>query len=55
VNARSDSAAQRSCSWRTILHHNGHKHSEQSDPSYTTNAAISALGCGLESYHFEVF
>ncbi len=48
------SAAQRSCSWRTILHHNSHEHSEQSDPSCTTNAVISALGCGLESYHFEV-
>ncbi len=48
------SAAQRTCSWRTILHHNNHDHSEQSDPNCTTSAVISALGCGTDSYHFEI-
>ena len=48
------STAQRVCSWRTILHHNSHEHSEQSDPNCATSTLISALGCGTDNYSFEI-
>lgn len=42
------------CSWQTILHHNEHEHPEPPDPECTSSAYISPLGCGEETYWFEV-
>jgi glucose/arabinose dehydrogenase len=42
------------CAWRTILHHNTHDHSEPVDPACETTTVISPLGCGAETYFFEV-
>ncbi|MFM7052992.1 MAG: PQQ-dependent sugar dehydrogenase [Planctomycetota bacterium] len=43
-----------SCKWVTTLHHNTHTHSEPPDPLCETTTLISPLGCGLETYFFEV-
>lgn len=47
-------ASQRACAWTTILHHNTHEHSEPTDPACTTSTLISPLGCGTDSYSFEI-
>lgn len=46
--------AQRTCAWTTILHHNTHEHSEPPDASCTTSTVISPLGCGTDTYAFEI-
>jgi glucose/arabinose dehydrogenase len=47
-------AANRTCAWTTILHHNEHEHSEPTDPACTTTTLISPLGCGVDTYAFEI-
>lgn len=47
-------AANRTCAWTTILHHNEHEHSEPTDPSCATTTLISPLGCGVDTYAFEI-
>ena len=47
-------ASQRACAWTTILHHNSHEHSEPTDPACATSTLISPLGCGTDTYSFEI-
>ena len=42
------------CSWTTILHHNTHEHTEPPVTNCEASTTISPLGCGEESYHWEV-
>ncbi|MBX3356713.1 MAG: PQQ-dependent sugar dehydrogenase [Phycisphaeraceae bacterium] len=42
------------CAWQTILHHNTHTHPEPPDSECITKTVISPLGCGEETYFFEV-
>jgi glucose/arabinose dehydrogenase len=46
--------AERTCAWTTILHHNTHEHSEPPDASCATSTVISPLGCGTDTYSFEI-
>ncbi len=48
------SAAQITCKWQTSLHHNTHIHPEPIDPSCVTNTTISPVGCGSETYFYDV-
>lgn len=43
-----------SCSWTTILHHNTHEHSEPPVTGCEASTTVSPLGCGTETYYFEV-
>jgi len=42
------------CAWVTVLHHNSHAHAEPIDPACSTTAVITPLGCGDETYFYEV-
>ena len=46
--------AQIMCRWQTTLHHNTHIHPEPADPSCIAQATISALGCGSETYFYDI-
>lgn len=52
-DAESDASAL-VCSWITTLHHNTHIHSEPPDAACETATTVSPLGCGDETYFFEV-
>ncbi|MEP0847930.1 MAG: PQQ-dependent sugar dehydrogenase [Phycisphaerae bacterium] len=43
-----------SCAWQTILHHNEHTHPEPPDSSCTTTTVITPVGCGTETYFYEI-
>jgi len=46
-------ADQLTCAWTVILHHNTHEHPEPSDPHCSSEAVITPLGCGDETYWYE--
>ena len=48
------SAAEITCQWKTILHHNAHLHPEPFDFNCSSEAIVSPLGCGFETYFYEV-
>ncbi|MBL9148963.1 MAG: PQQ-dependent sugar dehydrogenase [Phycisphaerae bacterium] len=45
---------QLSCEWQLTLHHNTHEHPEPTDPNCESEAVITPLGCGLETYWYDV-
>jgi glucose/arabinose dehydrogenase len=47
------SPAQLACSWQVILHHDEHSHAEPPDPSCSTSATISPVGCDGHTYYYE--
>ncbi len=48
------SSAQISCKWQTSLHHNTHVHPEPPSSACASQATISPLGCGSETYFYDV-
>ncbi len=54
VSDAQHTAAQITCQWQTILHHNTHLHPEPIDPLCTTQTTISPFGCGTETYFFQI-
>ena len=42
------------CSWVTVLHHNTHEHPEPPDAACATTTMITPLGCGSETYFYEL-
>jgi glucose/arabinose dehydrogenase len=47
------SNAQLTCSWQVTLHHDTHNHPEPPDPSCSTSAVISPVGCDGHAYSYE--
>lgn len=45
---------QLACAWQVILHHNTHSHPEPPDQQCSSVAVITPLGCGGETYWYEV-
>ena len=46
--------SERTCAWRTYLHHNAHNHPEPVDTSCSTTATITPIGCNGETYYYRV-
>ena len=42
------------CGWQTTLHHNEHTHPEPIDPACSSSMETSPIGCGENTYFFEV-
>jgi glucose/arabinose dehydrogenase len=47
------SPQQLTCSWQVFLHHDEHSHAEPPDPSCSTSAVISPVGCDGHDYSYE--
>jgi glucose/arabinose dehydrogenase len=41
------------CSWQVTLHHDEHNHPEPPDPTCSTSAVISPVGCDGHTYYYE--
>jgi len=48
------SAAQLSCQWQTVLHHNNHTHSEPVDFNCLSSTVISPVGCDGNTYFYRI-
>jgi glucose/arabinose dehydrogenase len=44
---------QLACSWLVVLHHDEHTHPEPPDPSCSSSAIVSPVGCDGHSYFYE--
>jgi len=47
------SNAQLTCSWQVTLHHDEHTHPEPPDPTCSTSAVITPVGCDGHTYYYE--
>ncbi len=47
------STAELACSWQVTLHHDEHSHPEPPDPSCSSSAVISPVGCDGHTYYYE--
>ncbi len=47
-------ADQLSCGWKVLLHHNTHEHPEPTDPVCSSQAVITPLGCGEDTFWYEI-
>jgi glucose/arabinose dehydrogenase len=54
ISDAEQSAAQLSCAWQTILHHNDHIHSEAIVNSCATTTTISPVGCDGQTYYYSL-
>jgi len=48
------SAAQLTCQWQTVLHHNNHTHSEPFNNNCVTSTVISPVGCDGNTYFYRI-
>lgn len=54
VRDNEHAAEEISCEWILRLHHDTHHHDDPPDANCEATAVIAPLGCGAESYHFEI-
>jgi hypothetical protein len=48
------SAGQLTCEWQVILHHDAHTHENPPVNGCSSSTVISGLGCGTETYYWEI-
>ena len=54
VTDKEHNSSQLSYQWQTILHHDKHEHPEPYDNSPQTTTVIAPLGCGDETYYYQI-
>ena len=47
-------SSQLACAWQTTLHHNDHVHAGPIDRSCVTTTTVDPLGCGSESFFYDI-
>ena len=54
VTDKEHSSSQLFYKWQTILHHDKHEHPEPVDTARKTTTVITPLGCGAETYYYQI-